>query len=95
MIVIGMNDQGYICQVGHTELEKLTDKYCGNLPKLKVGYTMDLGAGHNFRSDIQSACDGMAKAVKNFDEARMTMTKFAVMVAGLPGDEQEKGNESN
>lgn len=83
MIVIGKNDQGYICQVGHTELEKLTDKYYGNLPKLNVGDTMDLGAGYNFRSDIKSACDGMTKAVTNFDAARLTMTKFAAMVAGL------------
>lgn len=90
MIVIGTNDQGYICQVGHTELEKLTDKYYGNLPKLKVGDAMDLGAGYNFRSDIKSACDGMTTAVKNFDAARMTMTKFAVMVSKLPDDEQEK-----
>ena len=90
MIVIGMNDQGYICQVSHAELEKLADKYYGNLPKLKVGDTMDLGAGHNFRRDIKDACDGMTRAVTNFNVARKAMTKFAIMVATLPDDEQEK-----
>jgi len=90
MIVIGTNDQGYICQVGHTELEKLVDKYYGNLLKLRVGDTMDLGAGYNFRSDIKSACDGMTKAASNFESARLTMTKFAVMVATLPNAEEAK-----
>lgn len=95
MIIIGTNAQGYICQVGHTELEKLVDKYYGNLPKLKVGDTMDLGAGYNFRSDIRSACQGMTTAATNFESARLAMTKFAIMVANLPPSEQDKPHDQD
>jgi len=84
MKVIGLSGSDYICQIGHTELEKLTDKYYGNLDRLGVGAEMNLGAGYDFRSDIQKACKGMVDAQKSFDASRATMMKFAVMVTSLP-----------
>jgi hypothetical protein len=89
MRIIGMDGNGnYIAVVEHTELEKLTDKYYGKLTKLSVGATLNLGAGYDFRSDIQQACKSMVDADANFDRARKTLHKFAVMVASLPAAEE-------
>lgn len=85
MKVIGLNDNGgYIAIVDHSELEKSAAKYYGNLPKLKVGDSFNIGAGYDFTSDIKGACEGMTTAVKRFEQAQATMTKFAVMVKNLP-----------
>lgn len=85
MKIIGTVETGlYICQVSHTELEKLTNKYYGNLPKLEVGSTMDLGAGYDFRSDIQTACRNVIEANKSFGQTQDTLLKFAAMVAEMP-----------
>jgi hypothetical protein len=54
---------------------------------LKAGDEMDLGAGHDFRADIREACAKMEAASKSFDDRRVSLTRFAVMVAGLPKDE--------
>lgn len=81
MKVIGMSDRDYICVVTHLELEKLTDKYFGNLDRLNVGSELDLGAGYNFSERIESACKKMTEANKSFGEAQTTMMKFAVMIA--------------
>lgn len=90
MKVIGMGEHdAYLCLVTHTELEKLADKYYGKLQRLRVGSEMNLGAGYDFRSDIQTACRGMVDAEKNFDRAKNTLHKFAVMVAALPTQEEE------
>lgn len=85
MKIIGMVENGlYICQVSHTELEKLTDKYYGKLPKLEVGSTMDLGAGYDFRSDIQKVCHNVIEATKSFGQTQHTLLKFAAMVTEIP-----------
>lgn len=90
MKVIGMaSSDTYLVQVSHTELEKVFDKYFGKLSQLKVGDEIDIGAGYNFRSDIQHACNEMRDAMKAFDSKRITMLRFAEMVGALP--EEEKG----
>lgn len=87
MIVIGLAsdtnwDDTYICTVTHSELAKCMDQvYPNKLPKLKVGTTLDIGAGYNFRSDISNACDKMQKAMEAFKSAQDTMLKFANMVS--------------
>ena len=86
MKVIGKTQEpgDYIAIVNHAELERLTDKYYGKLSALKVGDSMDLGAGYNFRGDIQSACRAMQDASKAFAKAQATMLAFSVMVSQLP-----------
>jgi hypothetical protein len=84
MEIIGTTSHGYICNVSHDELEKLVDKYYGKLKRLEVGSKMDLGAGYDFRSQIQSACRGMVDASKGFSAAQSSMMRFAVMVSQLP-----------
>lgn len=94
MKVIGKTQEhggDYIAIVTHVELEKLTNQYYGNLSALKVGDSMDLGAGYNFRNEIQSACKGMTDASKSFANAQTTMLKFAVMVGQLPDDQPVEG----
>ena len=85
MKVIGKADRDtYLVEVSHTELEKVADKYYGKLPELRVGQEFNIGAGYDFRRDIQSACRGMVDASKSFGTARESLMRFAVMVAGLP-----------
>ena len=85
MKVIGKADRDtYLVEVSHTELEKVADKYYGKLPELSVGQEFNIGAGYDFRRDIQSACRGMVDASTSFGTARESLMRFAVMVAGLP-----------
>lgn len=88
MKVIGTGANGaYLCEVSHTELEKLTDKYYGNLKPLKIGDEMNLGAGYDFRASIKESCKGMMDADLSFDRARATLQRFAIMVSALPESE--------
>ncbi|MES2910576.1 MAG: hypothetical protein V4718_04260 [Pseudomonadota bacterium] len=93
MKVIGMGASHgeYIVTVTHAELSKLSERYYGpkELPLLKVGQEMDLGAGYDFRNDIQRACKQVADASKAFGQAQDTMLKFAVMVGQLPAEAVE------
>lgn len=85
MKVIGKAERDtYLVEVSHTELEKVADKYYGKLPELRVGQEFNIGAGYDFRRDIQSACRGMVDASTSFGTARESLMRFAVMVAGLP-----------
>jgi len=85
MEIIGIAKDGlYLATVSHTELEKVADKYYGKLKPLRVGEEFNLGAGYDFRQNIQSACREMVDASKSFGTAQASMTRFAVMVAGLP-----------
>jgi len=91
MKILGLvNNDTYLVQVSHTEIEKVFNKYYNNLDKLKVGDELDLGAGYGFREDIKHACNEMRNAMKAFEANRMTLMRFANMVAELP-DEQEGG----
>lgn len=88
MKVLGIvSHKKYLVEVDHTELEKLSDKYYGNMKALEVGDVMDLGAGYNFTSDIKKACREMTDAMKAFESAQETMRSFALMVADLPPTE--------
>lgn len=87
MKVIGTTGSDYICIVSHAELEKVADKYYGKMEKLKIGDETNLGSGYDFRAAIGQACKGMTDAERDFDRARATLTRFAVMVATLPADE--------
>ena len=89
MKVIGKtkeNGGDYIAVVSHTELQKLSNRYYGSseLEPLKIGGEMDLGAGYNFRNEIQRCCKQMEDATKAFHDAQATMLRFAVMVGQLP-----------
>lgn len=82
MKVLGITESGsYICEVSHAELEKVLDKYYRRLEKLKPGQTVDIGAGHDFRNEIQGAAQSVLDAVTKFNSAKGTMTQFALMIA--------------
>jgi hypothetical protein len=84
MEIIGMQGERYIAIVNHTELEKLAGKYYGNMPKLKIGDSFDIGAGYNFSSEIKSACHSMSETMKRFENAQKAITDFSIMVSKLP-----------
>ena len=88
MVVIAkVNDDKYICEVNHTELEKFLDLYYGNLKRLKVGDIVDLGAGHNFYKKTCQALTTTEKFIKdNKDIIQSIMQGFKVL-----GNEAEKG----
>ena len=88
MLIIGIQDSdNYLAVVNHTELEKASNLYYGNMKKLKVGDSVDLGQGYNFSSKIESVCRDMLSATKSFDEAKATLMAFAVMVAENKGEQ--------
>ena len=85
MQIIGkVNGDTYLAQVTHTELEKAADLYYGKLPKLGVGATVDLAAGHDYRDEIRGACRSMVEASERFERAQRTLLAFARMVCDLP-----------
>ena len=57
MKVLGEMPGGYICEVGHTELEKFLGQFYGKLKSLKVGQAVDLGRGYDYNEDIVHALD--------------------------------------
>lgn len=88
MKIIGISESGYdveyVCTVRHSEIAAVFDKYRGDFNAPKVGDVVNLAAGYVFRDDIKRSCEAMTEAMKKFDGARTSMTKFAVMVAQLP-----------
>ncbi|MDR7094131.1 hypothetical protein [Hydrogenophaga laconesensis] len=80
-VIAKISEGRYMCEVSHEELEKCLDKYYGNMGKLSVGDSLNLGQGYDFAVRIESACKKMAEAVEGFDHARSTMTAYALAVA--------------
>ena len=90
MKIIGVGKNGkYIAEVSHSEVEKVFDKYYGNLKKLDAGDEVDLGAGYDYRSSIKSACKEMVDASRQFGSSQKSLMQFALMVSGLPDPEAE------
>ena len=82
MKIIGeANRDHYVAIVSKDEIEKVLDKFYGKMPAIKVGDTIDLAQGYNFRSEIQRVCSSMQDSMKSFDRARATLQQFAMMVA--------------
>lgn len=88
----GQHHNEYIATVTHTELEKCFDKYYGkeSLKEFKAGDEVDIAAGYNFRRDINEACRKMTEAMRSFDEAKKTLTEFAIMVSKLPEQKEDE-----
>lgn len=86
MKVIGLcGGNTYLVEITKQELEKSLNKYYGNLGfEPKVGQIIDIGAGYDYRSDINSAAQAMVDASKKFDAVQKTMLAFAAMVSQLP-----------
>lgn len=82
MKIIGKGENGeYLCQVSHTEIEKCFDKYYGNMEQLKVGQTIDIGAGYNFRNQIKDLCEKVIAADRAYSDSRKTLIDFALMIS--------------
>ena len=82
MKIIGEDgNRGYIAVVSHMELEKLFDKYHGQLNKLTIGSELNLGLGYDFSASIQQACTSMVDATKSFERNQASILGFAAMVA--------------
>lgn len=64
VIGMGQNDK-YLCEVNHTELEKFMDKYYGKMKHLKIGDVINLGEGYDFYSSTKIAL----QETKTFIEA--------------------------
>ena len=83
----------FVALVSRVELEKVFDKYYGKFGDVKIGADYSIGAGYDFRADIQSACKKMEDAMREFGDAQATMHRFAVMVSQLPAAESEAGHD--
>jgi len=83
--IIGLDGNGnYVAVVDHSELEKVVNKYYGNLPRLKAGDDFPLGSGYDFKAGIQSVCEQMQRSMEAFERNAKTLSNFAAMVAELP-----------
>lgn len=62
MKVIGIveNDR-YICEISHSEIEKFLDLYYGNKKNLYVGEEVNLGKGYDWYSKTQHALEKTEK----------------------------------
>lgn len=90
MKIIGIGNNGrYIAEVSHDEVEKVFDKYYGNLKRLQAGDEVNLGAGYDYRSSIKGACKEMVDASRQFGSSQKSLMQFALMVSGLPEPETE------
>lgn len=88
LVIAKASDSTYICQVNHDELEKFMNKYYGKMEKLKVGEEVNLGLGYNYAYKIEDACEKMTQAMKSFDQARATMTSFALALSKNKGENE-------
>lgn len=87
MKIIGEANSGhYVAIVSKDEIEKVFDKFYGKMPAIKVGDTINLAQGYEFRNDIQRVCDSMQESMKSFGQARATLQQFAMMVADRTED---------
>jgi hypothetical protein len=56
MKVIGIVDNDtYLMQVSHTEIEKFMNMYYGKCPRLKVLESIDLSKGYDFAREIKDS----------------------------------------
>ena len=82
MKIIGESSRDhYIAVVSKDEIEKVFDKFYGKMPPIKVGDTIDIAQGHDFRGEMQRVCGSMQDSMKAFERARATLQQFAMMVA--------------
>lgn len=97
MKIIGVAGNGhFLATVSQVEIEKALDCYYGKLKiNLNVGTEINLGAGHDFRGEIQSVCREMMDAMKQFERARATLTAFALMVSNLPPELQPESKDGD
>lgn len=72
MKIIGIvRDRQYLCEVGHTELEKFLGLYYGKMQRLKVGDDVNLGQGHDYAGQIEDAM----KKTREFVEGNKNIVK--------------------
>ena len=86
MKVLGkVSSDSLICEISISELKFIFDyayrsKEELELVNLKVGDSLDLSMGHNFRYEITTACKDMIDAHKSFEKATNTMRDFSTLV---------------
>ena len=91
MKIIGEANRGhYVAIISKDEIEKAFDKFCGKMPVIKVGDTINLAQGYDFRNDIQRVCNSMQESMRHFSAAQHTLQQFAMMVADQIEDNGEQ-----
>lgn len=93
-IIAAVNSNEFLASVSRDEIRKVLDHYYARTElKIEVGTTINLGAGHDFRGQIQEACRGMTDAMRQFERARATLMAFSIMVSNLPPGLQPEAKE--
>ena len=57
MKVVGKTEDGYICEVNHSEIEKFLNLYYGKLQRINIGAIIDLGKGYDFYQDTKKCLE--------------------------------------
>jgi len=79
MKVIGKSKEGYICEIGHTELEMFLNQYYGKLARLDVGKEIDLGKGYDFYHETKRLLGTMGDLVKQNKKFLDTLNEGLMM----------------
>lgn len=83
MKVIGNTQNGYVCEVNHSEIEQFLGLYYNKKSKLKIGEEVDLGAGYNWESKIASALRQTQEFVKETRPIIQNMMEGYSILANL------------
>jgi hypothetical protein len=86
MKILGSINSGYspkyIAEISHDEISKVFNYRNESLKDnpLSVGSIIDLKSGYNYTNDIEKLCNEMIATMKKFDDAKQTLTNFAMMI---------------
>lgn len=89
-VIAKVDNRMYLCQIGHTELEKFMNLYYNEMKTLEVGNELDLGKGYDFLRDAQDAL----KKTEEFITANKEVIEMIVTGISVMSRREETENES-
>ena len=82
-VIAKVDGDTYLCQIGHTEIEKFMNLYYTKLSRLSVGDEVDLGKGYNFYQKTRDALGKTEAFIEsNKDVIEMIVTGISLMTRG-------------
>jgi len=89
MEVIGEIDRDeFICKVSKHEIEKFMNLYYNKMPAMKVGDSIDLGAGYDFAMQARDAMQATNKFIEENQQVIKAIME-GIKVIGLMEEESD------
>ena len=83
LVIAKKNQDTYICELSHTELEKFMDLYYNHLKYLDVGQEFNLGEGHDFHRDTLDALKKTQEFIKSNEKIIHTILNGVSLVGRI------------